>query len=140
LREIPCGEFCGCQIWPGGGIFKPKNPRRNLPGEPDRLEFRSKDEYFNWLFGTYADAIEMFNDFTITGCWNWLVRDRVMVERFNELVMRYEAAKELSVKPFESFDTAPVEMLEGMLILSREVKKAQEHKAAQDGKSARQRI
>lgn len=81
----------------------------------------------------------MFDDFCITGCWNWVL-DLPQVEEFQELFTRYDAAKTFGVRPAETFDSAPIKLLEQLLLINRELELAKAEKMKKDGTRKNTRI
>ena len=116
-------EDCNYQCWIKDEIYTIKSPF-----EEDAHEiksFKTEDEFWNWFLVASASdpSSHLFDDFRITGCWNWLIDSKDSAE-FNEIIMRLNAA-EIGIPPVkENFDNAPAILVEQLLYARSELNRA----------------
>lgn len=126
LKWRDCKTQCDNKCWEQGSEYRIRSPFRTKGGQIEVKKFHSVNEYWSWFLTASANdpASNIFDDFRLTGCWNWLLNDPD-ADQYNELLLRLSAAKELHIPPTkECFDDAPASLVEQLLYTSSELNKA----------------
>ena len=127
LKWRDCDRQCDHQCWVKGEVYKIRSPFRNSEGKIENKEFKTADEFWNWFFTSSAadPASDLFDDFRLAGCWNWLIDDK-LAEKFNDILSRLTASKELGISATgKCYDDSPANLVEQLLYANSELNKAQ---------------
>ena len=125
LDKRDCETQCERHCWIKQKTYQVRSPFRDGEKLP-MVSFETEDEFFNWFFvkSDNDPGSNYFDDFCLTGCWNWILFDPNTKE-YNEILTKLTAAKDLGIHPTGcSFDDSPAICIEQLLVANSELGKA----------------
>lgn len=124
---------CGCRKFERGESYTFKSTERDKSGKLPSITINGVDEYFAWLLSNFGHlpGSALVDNFSMSGCGAWIGQFEE-IHKFQEYMARYRAAKDLGIQPARNFDDAPVDLLEGLIMVASELPAALREKAKRE--------